>query len=305
MKTDQFAQILEVAKTGSFSQAARNLFISQPTLSYNVKQMEKEIGFSIFQRTSEGVIPTPEGIELLSHMKRIQKEVATVEKFYQHTGQNKQTILRVAVLNLNWISVAFEKIVESYANKPINFSFLTFTSLEQVLSLLERMEIDFAVVGFLKPYEKLTKTKLQNLHMEYHKLASYDIKLVVGRQNPLYDRKEPISLKEIYPYPLIYFGNNDEEPHFSLEYTLGLTGLTKGRIQVNSSRVFYNIIAHSQAVGLIVKPAVNLGKLYNVDIALHAVKDIDLTAEEGWVKMNRLTLTPVAKKMLETIKENC
>lgn len=90
-----------------------------------------------------------------------------------------------------------------------------------------------------------------------------------------------------------------------MEYTLGLTGLTKGRIQVNSSRVFYNLIAHSQAVGLIVKPAVNLGQLYNVDITLHAIKDIDLVAEEGWVKMNRLSLTTVAKKMLENIKENC
>ena len=74
MKLQQLTEIIEIANTGSFSQAARNLYASQPSLSRSVKQLEEEVGFQIFERTSRGVIPTPRGKHLLDRARAISGE---------------------------------------------------------------------------------------------------------------------------------------------------------------------------------------------------------------------------------------
>ena len=58
MKLEQLSQVIEIADTGSFSEAARKLFITQPALSRSVKQLEQELGYEIFERNSSGVVLT-------------------------------------------------------------------------------------------------------------------------------------------------------------------------------------------------------------------------------------------------------
>lgn len=61
MNTQYFIYAIEVEKTGSITQAANNLFMSQPTLSKAIRDMEASVGFPVFKRTSKGVVPTQRG----------------------------------------------------------------------------------------------------------------------------------------------------------------------------------------------------------------------------------------------------
>ena len=58
LKLEQLSEIIQIANMGSFSEAARVLYISQPNLSRSVKQLEEELGFEIFVRKSDGVVLT-------------------------------------------------------------------------------------------------------------------------------------------------------------------------------------------------------------------------------------------------------
>ena len=69
MHTQYFTYALEVEKTGSITQAAENLFMSQPTLSKAIKDLESSLGFPVFKRSSRGVVPTRKGAEFLQHAK--------------------------------------------------------------------------------------------------------------------------------------------------------------------------------------------------------------------------------------------
>lgn len=72
MTIKQIEYLIELAQTLNFNQAAENLFISQPTLSYQIKSIEEEIGFKIFDRTKKGVTITPAGEQFLTSLRNIQ-----------------------------------------------------------------------------------------------------------------------------------------------------------------------------------------------------------------------------------------
>lgn len=84
MTTKQIEYILELAKTLNFNQAAENLFISQPTMTYQIKSAEQEVGFKIFERSGKGALLTPAGFQFCITLRNIQAELnAAIEQ-----GQN-------------------------------------------------------------------------------------------------------------------------------------------------------------------------------------------------------------------------
>lgn len=80
MNTQLFVYALEVQKTGSITQAAGNMFMSQPTLSKAIKELEASLGFPVFERSSKGVVPTQKGQEFLLHAKRIVEQMRRMEQ---------------------------------------------------------------------------------------------------------------------------------------------------------------------------------------------------------------------------------
>lgn len=87
MNSKQITYIFEVAKTGNFNSAAENLFVSQPTLTYQIKAAEQEIGFRIFDRSGKGSSLTPAGAQFCDALRRIRAELAAAIE----QGQNFST----------------------------------------------------------------------------------------------------------------------------------------------------------------------------------------------------------------------
>ena len=83
MNTQYFIYAIEVEKTGSITQAANNLFMSQPTLSKAIRDMESSVGFPVFKRTSKGVVPTQRGTEFLIYAKKIAAQLQKMDAILQ------------------------------------------------------------------------------------------------------------------------------------------------------------------------------------------------------------------------------
>ena len=90
MDTKQIDYILELAKTKNFNRAAENLFISQPTLTYQIKLIEGEIGFRLFDRSPRGAVLTPAGEQFCVTLRNIRREL----KLAVEQGQNYGTLYR-------------------------------------------------------------------------------------------------------------------------------------------------------------------------------------------------------------------
>ena len=84
MNTKQMEYIIELAQTLNFNRAAENLYISQPTLTYQIKAVEGEIGFAIFERSGKGAMLTPAGAQFVSTLRTVYGQLkAAIEQ-----GQN-------------------------------------------------------------------------------------------------------------------------------------------------------------------------------------------------------------------------
>lgn len=302
MRLEQFGQVIELVKTGSFSQTARNLYISQPSLSHSIKQLEKELGFSLFVRTSDGVIPTPQGRDVIEHFKIIHRESCSLREYCQNSEQAPRVSLRIATRNLNRTNQAFYDIVKRHMGAPIDFSFLHYTTIDQMIDMVSACQVDFALIGTLSPYTKALMARLQNNNIEYYKISEGPISAIVGPQNPLY-QEESATLQELYPFTLVSYSNNNEDPSFSLPHVTGLNRHAFGHVRVNSSQLFYSIVQTTPAVGLLVHDAESFKRFNDQkDVRLLPLSDCDVGAEYGWIKLRRLPLSDIAAELLDSVR---
>ena len=86
MTLQQLKYIVTVAETGTFSQAAKSLFLSQPSLTKAIKELEKEMGIIIFDRTNKGVSVSKEGEIFLGYARQVLEQAALLEEVAQLSG---------------------------------------------------------------------------------------------------------------------------------------------------------------------------------------------------------------------------
>ncbi len=113
MNTQYFRYALEVEKTGSITQAASNLFMSQPTLSKAIKDVEETVGFAVFKRTSKGVVPTHRGQEFLSHAHKIAAQVQKMELALQRQDTSHQ-LFSLAIPRVSYITQAVSEYISTF-----------------------------------------------------------------------------------------------------------------------------------------------------------------------------------------------
>ena len=97
---------VEVARLGSLNKAAESLLIAQPNLSRSVKELEAELGITIFTRSAKGMVLTPEGEEFIGYASEILKQIDQVDKMYKEGAPKKQRF-SISALSAGYISEAF------------------------------------------------------------------------------------------------------------------------------------------------------------------------------------------------------
>jgi len=303
VKIEQFFYAVEIADTGSFSQAARNLYVSQPNLSHAIKQIERELGFPLFIRSATGVIPTAEGSAVIDHFRIIKREYEQVAQFHHTPDYPVRLSLRVATLNSNWTTQVFANFVRRYEGIPLNFSFRNYAYLSDLLPLVESCQVDFAVIGTVSTYLKNIQRRLNDHAIDYYPICDAPICAVIGKQNPLYDRTDSLSMGELYPFTVVEYGSAAEDPGHCLPHVLGLGNRVNGEVKVNYSNLFYSIIQNTSAVGLIADlPEAFQSRKSWPDIRLLRLADCNVSAQYGYIKSRRLPLTDIAAELLETFQ---
>ncbi|UXR83323.1 LysR family transcriptional regulator [Staphylococcus sp. IVB6214] len=119
MNSKQIDCTLELAKTKNFNQAAKNLFITQPALSYQIKSLENEVGFLIFERSTKGVQLTLAGIEFCERVAYIKEEVKTCIEDCLNINHNYNDVIRICVpyrTAIHFLSDAIESFKISHPN---------------------------------------------------------------------------------------------------------------------------------------------------------------------------------------------
>ncbi|WEG12828.1 LysR family transcriptional regulator [Pullulanibacillus sp. KACC 23026] len=238
MTLQQLKYVIEVARSRSISKAAKNLFISQPSLSNALKELEKEVGIRIFSRTNKGIVLTTEGSEFLGYARQVVEQVELLENRYTLT-QTTQQQFSVSAQHYAFAVSAFVRLLKNFEREEYEFTLRetkTYEIIEDVKSL--RSEVGILYINEFN--KKVINKFLREGNLVFHELFEANPHVFVSSRNPLALRKY-VTLDDLHPYPYLSFEQGDFNSFYFSEEILSTLSRPKN-IRVSDRATLFNLL---------------------------------------------------------------
>ncbi|MEX3623329.1 LysR family transcriptional regulator [Viridibacillus arvi] len=296
MTIQQIKYVLAVARNRSINKAAQELFISQPSLSKALKELENEMGITIFSRTNKGIIITKEGTEFLQYARQVVEQMELLENRYLST-KVKQQQFSVSTQHYAFAVSAFVRLLENYDRNEYDFM-LRETKTYEIIEDVKTLRSEIGIL-YLNEFNKQVIEKfLREGNLKFNELFQADAHVFICRQNPLAE-KPFVTLEDLLPYPYLSFEQGDYNSfHFSEEI---LSTLSRPKnIRVSDRATLFNLLIGLN--GYTISSGVINEELNNdiVAVPLH----VDEKMHVGYITHKHVDLSPLAHVYLDYLKES-
>ena len=221
MTLQQLRYALTIADCGSMNEAAKQLFISQPSLSETMKELETEIGFDIFLRSNRGIVITPEGEEFLGYARQVTEQFGLLQSKY--IDKKVKEKFSVSTQHYTFAVKAFVETVKQIGMEQYEFAVHETTT----ISVIENVKNFKSEIGVLYENdfnEKVLNKMFKENGLEFVELFSCDTFVYLWSGHPL-AKQDVITMEELDEYPCLSFdqGKNNslylaEEMKSTYEY---------------------------------------------------------------------------------------
>ena len=179
---------VEVAKVGSLNKAAETLLIAQPNISRSIKELEADLGITIFDRTSKGMFLTPEGENFIGYAKNILRQIEQVEDIYKNGAVKKQKF-SISVPRACYISEAFAQFSKSLSFDPAEI-FYKETNSQRTINNILNHDYKLGIIRYAENYDKYFKTMLEEKGLSYEMVTEFSYSLIMSADCPLAELDE-------------------------------------------------------------------------------------------------------------------
>ena len=221
MTLQQLKYALTIADCGSMDEAAKQLFISQPSLSETMKELETEIGLDIFLRSNRGIVITPEGEEFLGYARQVTEQFGLLQSKY--IDKKVKEKFSVSTQHYTFAVKAFVETVKQIGMEQYEFAVHETTT----ISVIENVKNFKSEIGVLYENdfnEKVLNKMFKENGLEFVELSSCDTFVYLWSGHPL-AKQDVITMEELDEYPCLSFdqGKNNslylaEEMKSTYEY---------------------------------------------------------------------------------------
>ena len=188
---------VEVAKEGSINKASEKLLIAQPNLSRSIKELEADLGISIFARSSKGMNLTPEGEEFINYAKKILHQIYEIEMIYK-TGKPAKQTFSITVPRASYIADAFAKFSNSLENKSSTLFYNENNNDMVVKNILEN-DYKLGIVRYASNFDKHFKIMFEEKGLSHEFVSEFKYVLVMNKESEL-SKKDEIVLNDLSDY---------------------------------------------------------------------------------------------------------
>ena len=238
MTLTQLRYVIAIANAGSMNEAARNLFISQPSLSSTVKDLEEEIGVELFRRSNRGIFVTPEGEEFLGYARQVVEQYELMESKYISKKPSKKKF-SVSTQHYTFAVDAFVELVKQFGMDEYEFA-IHETKTYSVIENVKNFKSEIGIL-YLNDFNSKILTKLfHEFNLEFHELLKCSIYVYMWKGHPLADREE-IELSELLEYPCLSFEQGEYNSFYFAEEVLS-TYEYKRLIKADDRATFLNLM---------------------------------------------------------------
>lgn len=296
MTLQQLRYVIEVAKTGSMNVAAKQLFVSQPSLSMAIRELENDVHISIFERTTKGVVITAEGEEFLGYARQIINQVELLEDKYIEAGQIKKKF-GVSAQHYSFAVKAFVEMVKGFDMDKYEFAIREARTHDVIHDVVTgKSEIGILYTNDFN--EKVLNKIFKDNQLEFVHLFTCQGYAYLWKNHPLAGKKV-IALEELQDYPCLSFEQGDNNSFYFAEEILSTYDFKK-TIKSNDRATNLNLMVGLNAFTLcsgIICEELNGSDYIAVKLAEEVTMDI------GYIKRAHMNMSEIGELYIEEIKK--
>ncbi len=295
MTLQQIQYVVTVADTGSINSASKELFLSQSRLSGAVRELEQELGITIFLRTNRGIRVTQEGEEFLGYARQILDQYRLLENKYLMT-ENRRRRFSVSMQHYTFAVDAFIRTVRAYGAENYEFA-VHETRTSEVIERVNTLKSELGVL-YVNDFNRSVLTKLfHDRDIEFVPLYDCSISVFLCRDHPLAGKKE-ISIEQLAPYPCLSFEQGSGNSFYFAEEVLS-TYPYRQVIKVSDRATILNMMVglngYTLCSGIICE---ELNGEYYKAIPLKTKEKMTI----GYIKKKQVPLSAIAEKYIEELR---
>lgn len=238
MTLQQLKYVITISKSGSMHTAADELFITQPNLSKAIKDLELEMGITIFNRTNKGVLLTDDGTKFLSYARQVVEQANLLEDIYK----NKESIKRIFAISsqhYGFVVNAFVKLVETLGKDTYEFS-LRECKTYDVINDVKDGRSELGVIYFSRFNSEIMKKVILSNGLSYEFLFEAKPHVLLSKNHPLAN-KERLTLDDLDAYPRLSYDQGLNNSFYYSEEPHALESVSKA-IVVSDRATLFNIL---------------------------------------------------------------
>lgn len=295
MTLQQLKYVLEVARCGSINEASKNLFISQPSLSNTIKDLEKELQITIFNRTNKGIVISKEGIEFLGYASQIIEQTSLLEEKYLNKKKRKVKFA-ISCQHYSFAIKAFVELIKEYGLEEYDFS-IQETRTAEIIDNVKNMTSEIGLLYLNDFNEKVLRHFFKDAKLEFHELFIAKPHVFLSKHHPLANMTS-LTLDMLEDYPYLSFEQGQNNSFYFSEEILS-TYPHKKSIKVFDRATLFNL-----AIGLngyTISTGIISNDL-NPDIVAIALR-VDDYFKVGYVKHKDTKLSPMGQIYIDKVKE--
>lgn len=294
MTLQQLKYLIAVVNSGSINEAAKNLYISQPTLSKAIKELEREMGITILKRTSTGIVLSPDGAEFLSYARQITEQVELLENKYLDMPYQEQ-LLSVSTQHYSFSVDAMVRMIKLHGGDKYQFS-LRETRTYEIIDDVKNLKSEIGVMYMNNFNEKILTQLLKENHLTFELLFTARPHVFISKTNPL-AQKDKVTLEDLEPYPRLSFDQGEHSSFYFSEEILSTLHSPKNILVSDRATIFNCMIGLN---GYTISSGILSEELNGTDI-IPVPLDVDDEIKVGTVTNNKAQLSRVAKLYLEEL----
>lgn len=297
MRIQQLEYLERIVEAGSINEAAKRLFLTQPSLSNAVKELENEMGIQIFQRSSGGISLTAEGREFMTYSKQILDQVNLMNEHYKNGQQRKQSF-SVSAQHYAFVVHAFVELIKSVNANEYQFT-LRETETQNIFNDLAQFKSELGILYTNGFNQKIMQRLFKENNLVFTPLFVAKPHIFVSRYNPL-TSKSSVDLSDLEDFPYLSYEQGEVNSFYFSEEILSTLSHKKS-IKVSDRATIFNLIVGLNGYTIssgIISSKLNDDKI--VAIPLNVDDDITM----GWLKHRQVELSPLAERYLTMVKEH-
>ncbi len=296
MTLQQLKYVIEIVKCSSINEAAKHLFITQPSLSASMKELEAELGIELFLRTNKGITLSTDGAEFLGYARQVVEQAELLELRYFNTKPSPQHF-SVSTQHYAFAVNAFVSLIKEHGLEEYEFT-LRETRTYEIIEDVKNLKSEIGIL-YLNPFNFKVMNKLfKENDLVFKPLFEAKPHIFISTKNPL-AKKEFVTLEDLEEYPCLSFEQGEYNSfHFS-EEILSTVSHRKS-IHVSDRATLFNLLIGLN--GYTISTGILSSDLNGTDIIAVPLQ-VDETISVGWISHKNVSLSKLAAIYVEALEK--